>query len=70
MKYNTALKNAKQSNFSERFLEDLFIAEQFEADNYEHERKYAGMDADSKRLHMQMDCDEASACNDVYDYYN
>lgn len=70
MNYKEAHKAARNSNFSDNSLDNLFIAEQIEHDQYETERKYAGLTNAQKKVAMQDDYDEISACNDVYDYYN
>lgn len=68
--YTEAVKSMINSNYSERSVDAMFVAESMLDDDMYYKQKYAGMDADSKQKFMLDDCNEAAACNDVYDYYN
>ena len=50
--------------------DSLFDAEVVLDQAVENERKYFGMNEETKRAEMDWECAEISACNQVYDYYN
>jgi hypothetical protein len=68
--FSNAHNYAKSSNYSERSIDAMFEAEQMLDDAVEYERKYYGMDAETKQAQMDWDYEEIVACNQVYDYYN
>jgi hypothetical protein len=70
MNYKQALKNAKNENFSDKSVQDLFHAEIIEEDTMYSEMKYKGMNEEEKQKVQQYEYDEMQACNEVYDYYN
>jgi len=48
----------------------MFDAEQMLDDAFEHDRKYFGMNAETKQAQMDWEYAEIVACNQVHDYYN
>lgn len=68
--YSIASQNMAQSNYSEKSVDAMFLAEINLQDAYDNAKKYSGMTEEQKQSAMQYECDEIAACNDVYDYYN
>lgn len=68
--YANASANMVRSNYSESSIEIMHDAERLLEDEMESKMKYAGMSHEDKMQAMISECDEISACNDVYDYYN
>jgi hypothetical protein len=68
--FSDAHNYAMSSNYSERSINSMFEAEQILDDAVEYERKYFGMDAETKQAQMDWDYAEIVACNQVDEYYN
>ena len=68
--YAESVKSMVNSNYSEKSVDAMFQAESMLDDEMYTKQKYAGMDSSTKQDFMIYECDEISACNDVYDYYN
>lgn len=68
--YSISCQNMVKSNYSERSVDAMFLAEVNLQDAYDNAAKYSGMNAEQKQSAMQHEYNEIAACNDVYDYYN
>jgi hypothetical protein len=68
--YAESVKSMVNSNYSEKSVDAMFQAESMLDDAMYTKQKFAGMDSATKQDFMRHECDEANACNDVYDYYN
>ena len=68
--FSNAHNYAKSSNYSERSIDAMFEAEQMLDDAVEYDRKYYGMNAETKQAEMDWDYAEIVACNRVDEYYN
>jgi hypothetical protein len=68
--YAESVKSMVNSNYSEKSVNAMFHAEHMLDDEMYSKQKFAGMDSSTKQEFMKHECDEATACNDVYDYYN
>jgi hypothetical protein len=68
--YSQAHSNMVKSNYSERSIDSMFDAEQILDEAVEYDRKYYGMNAETKQAQMDWDYAEIVACNSVDEYYN
>jgi hypothetical protein len=68
--FSNAHNYAKSSNYSARSIDAMFEAEQMLDDAVEYDRKYYGMNAETKQAQMDWDYAEIVACNQVDEYYN
>jgi hypothetical protein len=68
--YAESVKSMVSTNYSEKSINVMFEAESMLDDEMYSKQKYAGLDSNTKQKFMIDDCNEAAACNDVYDYYN
>jgi|LakMenE01Jun11ns_1017448.scaffolds.fasta_scaffold8943454_1 hypothetical protein len=68
--FSKAHHYAMISNFSERSIDSMFEAEQILDAAVEYDRKYYGMNAETKQAQMDWDYAETVACNSVDEYYN
>jgi hypothetical protein len=67
--YAESVRAMINSNYSERSVNAMFEAETMLDNEMYEKQKYQGLDSDTKQAFMIDDCNEASACNDVFDYY-
>jgi hypothetical protein len=68
--YSQAHTNLLNSNYSERSVDAMFDAEKILDDAVAYDRKYYGMNAETKQAQMDWDYAEIVACNQVDEYYN
>ena len=68
--YSDAAQNMLKSNFSEKSIDSMFLAEVALQDAYESAIKYAGMNYEQKQSAMIDECAEIAADNEIYNYYN
>jgi len=68
--YSNAHNNMLKSNYSERSVDAMFHAEQMLDEAVEYDRKYYGMNAETKQAQIDWDYAEIVACNAIHDYYN
>jgi hypothetical protein len=68
--FSNAHNYAKSSNYSERSIDSMFEAEQILDAAVEYDRKYYGMNAETKQAQMDWDYAETVACNSADEYYN
>ncbi len=68
--FSKAHNYAISANYSEHSIDAMFDAEQMLDDAFEHDRKYFGMNAETKQAQMDWEYAEIVACNQVHDYYN
>ena len=67
--FSNAHNYAKTTNYSDRSIDSMFDAEQMLDDAVEYDRKYYGMNAETKQAQMDWDYAEIVACNEVYEHY-
>lgn len=68
--YSSAHNSMLKSNYSEQSIDVMFQAEQMLDEAVEYDRKYYGMNAETKQAQMDWDYAEIVACNAIHDYYN
>lgn len=68
--FSKAHNYAIKTNYSERSIDAMFDAEQMLDSAYEYDRKYYGMNEETKQAEMDYECAEINALNATYDYYN
>ena len=68
--FSKAHNYAMVTNYSERSIDSMFEQEQILDSAVEYDRKYYGMNAETKQAQMDWDYAEIVACNQVDEYYN
>lgn len=68
--YSMASENMVRTNYSSRSIDAMFDAEKILDDAVESDRKYFGMNFETKQAQLDWEYAEIVACNAIDDLYN